>query len=257
MASVFTLISVLQRGTGTGPQALRLLHERYALSDLKAEEGWLVIPNVLTKRGIVTEFRYYGELSATDGKPIGLPDGSESVLKLFKAGTPATRTFISRPAVHAFRGTGAILPPLRSGGGSRHCRLPLATIRDMMTPREVTLDGVPVPADAVAEHRSAHKLGTWLWRIKTRKGGKSSGSTDTHYDAPSCGGAKRATMRALTDVEDWFETQGAGASGATTVQAAKAPAAAKRGAAAVAPLPEREAHKRQCATSRRYEEDSD
>jgi hypothetical protein len=164
---------------------------------LREEDGWAVARTV-TKRGGVgdVQYCYYGAISA-DGKPTGMPAGR----RVNDAGLAPTRIFSGPGAwlqVHHFRNGVAFVLPGGGGpsGGVRLSPQEEQAVRDAMTPRTVTRDGVPCPDEYLAEHRSEHRLGTWRWEFITRPQGDTKGTVDRYYHAPD-----GSRMRSLAEVQ--------------------------------------------------------
>jgi hypothetical protein len=201
MEAVRRHVALLQlSAAGGGPDVLSALRARFAPDRsllLREEDGWAVARTV-TKRGGVgdVQYCYYGAISA-DGKPTGMPAGR----RVNDAGLAPTRIFSGPGAwlqVHHFRNGVAFVLPGGGGpsGGVRLSPQEEQAVRDAMTPRTVTRDGVPCPDEYVAEHRSEHRLGTWRWEFITRPQGDTKGTVDRYYHAPD-----GSRMRSLAEVQ--------------------------------------------------------
>ena len=69
-----------------------------------------------------------------------------------------------------------------------------------MTPRVVLRDGIACPDEAVKEHLSEHKLGTWRWETIKRVGGTTAGHVDKYFIAPD-----GTRMRSLNEVQRYLQ----------------------------------------------------
>lgn len=182
------LIVNLQASAGVGSEAHATLRERYAQSSLTSERGWHIVPGVFEEFSMnrVVEYRYYGELCA-DGTPTGEMLGSKSPEELYRDDEEPKFMGTSLRAVHLFlRATCAIELPRGGGGGcNRMSAEEERQLRSMMTPRRVFRDGKEAEAEAVTESLSESKLpGCWIWKYKTRHGGKSAGFQDVLFYPP-------------------------------------------------------------------------